>query len=473
RPNELINIIRHLRNGKSPGFDDITNNVIKCFSKKNIIFLCKIFNACFKIGYFPNQWKTAKVKPLLKPNKNSSNPLSYRPISLLPALSKLFEKIIHSRLNKYIKNKIINEQFGFRKNHSTVHQITRITEHISMNFNKRRHVALFTLDQEKSFDVVWHNGLLFKLIKLGIPEPLIDILSSYLKNRKFSVVVNDAISNSRDILAGVPQGSVLGPILFNIYINDIPIAPHCKLALYADDTVCFTSGKNPDVTTKRLQVAFYKISHYFNKWKIKINNDKTDAIFFSVRKRRPVLNLKDNEGNSIEWKKQIKYLGVILDSRLRWAPHIAEVRKKALAAMAALYPIFNRRSHLSRQNRIILYRALITPILLYAVPTWGNASPSNIKKLQTVQNKALKIIYNTPLLTNLKKLHIEHSIPTILDNIIKFTEKFYDKIDCDHDNSEIANLGNYNLNSLPFKYVHKLPKHILLDNPSNKSSSTH
>ena len=181
-----------MKSYKAPGLDNITGAIIKIFSHKAIVMITKIINGILLTNYFPCKWKIAKVTPILKSDKNMTIPSGYRPISLLPYLSKLTEKIIKNRLNNHIyANKLIaNDQFGFRTNHSTVDQLARLVNEITSNFNNRKHTGSVFLDLEKAFDNVWHKGLIYKLIKLNFPPYLILLIESYLKDRKMVVEIN-------------------------------------------------------------------------------------------------------------------------------------------------------------------------------------------------------------------------------------------------------------------------------------------
>lgn len=461
-PFEIYNIAKSLKNNKAPGIDRLDNILIKNFPFKCFHFLTNIFNFCLSIGYFPGIWKVAKIIPIKKPGKADSIPLNYRPISLLPSLSKLFEKIILSRLKECLNSKIIDEQFGFREGHSTTHQLNRLTEHISANFNRKKSTGFLMLDVEKAFDTVWHEGLVYKLDKYKTPHYLIQIIRSYLQDRSYVVSLNNDNSTPRKIPAGVPQGSILGPYLYIIYTNDIPILKNTSLSIYADDTAVLTSSYGLKPIATKLQKSLHNLNKHLKKWKIKINDDKTEAIIFTMRRQPLPPPLKTEQGKNIEWKTSVRYLGLHLDSKLKYTKHIKEVRSKGLAAISALRPIFNRKSALTIKNKILLYKQLIRPILTYACPVWSNTCKNNFNKLQVIQNKAVKIIYNTPYYTNLKKLHTRYSIPTIKNHIITNTINYYKNISREHNNKLIAKIGNYDKVTLNFKYKHKMPKHIML-----------
>jgi len=279
---EVIKIIRKLKTRKSPGPDGTENIVLKHLPNEAIIVLLNIINAIFKLSYFPQCWKLAKVINIPKPNKDQKMPQNYRPISLLNSLGKVTEKVILNKLQTImIENSLlINEQFGFRGKHSTTHQLVRVTQYVTDNFNKNRSTGAVFLDIEKAFDRVWHTGLIHKLIEYKIPDSLILLLNSYLSNRTFFVQVEDKKSTSRPIKAGVPQGSILGPYLFSIFMNDIPKHQDTNIALYADDTVVYASSTKPRQSIIYVQRHMELLQDWFTKWKIKVNVTKCESIVF-------------------------------------------------------------------------------------------------------------------------------------------------------------------------------------------------
>ena len=240
--------ISSLKRRTAPGEDGITHVLIHHFSTAAINHLAFLFNSTLTLGHFPRSWKQAKVIAILKPRKPPPNPESYRPISLLSALSKLLERVITQRLDAHTRriHLIPKEQFGFRKRHSTVAQLARITDYITHGYNLKKHTGMVILDLEKAYDTIWTRGLLRKLINYNFPAYLIAFLQSYLTGRTFTVVVDGAFSSYRTQRAALPQGAVLSPILFTLYISDIPRIPHIQLALYvyADDTALLARGYN-------------------------------------------------------------------------------------------------------------------------------------------------------------------------------------------------------------------------------------
>ena len=429
-PKEVNREIRRLKNKKSPGDDGIPNKVLKQFPKRAIIMVTKIYNACLKFSYYPDTWKVAKVIPIPKPNKNLSLASSYRPISLLSSLSKILERIILQRISRYVdENNIIPfEQFGFRAKHSTSHQLLRVVKHVRKQFDHKRSTGMLFLDIEKAFDSLWHNGLLHKLLIDGFQLTLIKLIQSFLKDRKFFVCLQDGRSELFNIPAGAPQGSCLSPALYNIFISDLTIPSDCELAQFADDTGILTSHTNPNVISNRLRISTEAIISYFRKWKIKINTSKTEAIFFTRRRAKRFLPPRKFKFGSteIEWSKKLKYLGLILDRKLLFGSHIEYTNERAQKYISILYSLISRRSKLNIRNKLLIYKSIIRPILLYACPVWGDCANVHLKKLQVTQNKCLKMIFLLPWHFSTSRLHEIAHTDTISQCISTQSSKFLD-----------------------------------------------
>ncbi|GFX57381.1 probable RNA-directed DNA polymerase from transposon BS [Trichonephila clavipes] len=223
-PVEISDYVRTLKNNKAPGSDNVTNKMIKNFPIKVLLILTYLINKILLLHHFPNNWKTAIVFPIHKEGKDKYLPDSYRPISLLSTLSKIAEHVILNRIHDHIyKSNFLNpNQYGFTKTLSTYHPLLRLTERISAGFQNGYTTGAVFLDIQKAFDRVWVDGLIFKLITNNFPPALIHILYSYLTDRRYRVRVNDTLSDTHHVNIGVTQGSLLGPVLFNIYVNDIP-----------------------------------------------------------------------------------------------------------------------------------------------------------------------------------------------------------------------------------------------------------
>lgn len=414
-------IISKVRPSKSPGLDKISNKILKQLPPQAIELLNNIFNQCLKRGYFPNLYKKAKVIPIPKPNKDKYLPSSYRPISLLSNIGKLFEKIIHIRLSELLEqnNLISPQQFGFRSQHSTVHQILRVFKAIKQNKSDRKSTGMILLDIEKAFDTVWHDGLIYKLLKHDVPLYICKILKSFLTDRSFVVQVGQALSNEKHIPAGVPQGSILSPLLYSFYTSDYKPLKCSEVCYYADDTAFLIKGKQTPLIIKNMNRQLKNAEKYFLKWKIKTNAAKTQCILFPYSKSpklTPRTPLPTSNGD-VPFSKEITYLGVTIDNKLLFHKHIERACIKTTKCMRSLYPLICKRSKLSLHNKNIIFKTIIRPIMIYGFTVWRKAAKTNIKKLQIIQNKALKIIHNLPWRYSTKDLHELYHYPMINDYI--------------------------------------------------------
>lgn len=421
-------IIGKLQPYKSAGPDGILNLLLKKLPPLAIKILTNIFNACITIGHWPTSYKHAKIIPILKDGKPPTEPSSYRPISLLNTIGKILEKITHQLLLSVVNEKglLPNEQFGFREQHSTVHQVKRILNHIKQKKADRKSTGMILLDIEKAFDTVWHDGLIFKLHKMKIPRHILRLINSFIRLRSFSVHINDSYSVPIRIPAGVPQGTCLSPLLFTLYISDLPRSKNTHIALFADDTGIYSSSNQSNVIVKRLNIALKNISDYFQKWKIKANVNKTQAIIFpfdNKRKRQPTLNFECN-GTTIDRSKSVKYLGVTLDSKLNFGEHITKSHAKASRCFGAVYTLLAPKSNLSIENKRLIYTAVIRPIISYASPIWNCSAQTHLMKLYSLQNKILKIIHKLPRRTPTVNLQINTGIAHLAAHLNQVNEKF-------------------------------------------------
>lgn len=294
--------------------------------------------------------------------------------------------------------------------------------------------AMAILDVEKAFDNVWHAGLIFKLYRFNFPIYLIKIILSYLSHRKFKVSIKNFESLLFYISAGVPQGSLIGPILYSVYTSDLPPLPDgCFLSLFADDTAILCKGRATITAKNKLQQCLDLLSDYSIKWKIKINASKTNAILFpyknSYRLLPPTHCKVTMSGSDIDWSNEVVYLGLTLDKKLLFRSHIDKLITKAQLLTKCLYSLVSRRSKTSIKNKLLIYKQVFIPMLLYASPVWSHCAPTHKKKLQTLQNKTLKMILNLPFYTSTREVHNLANIVDIETNIQERNTKF--RLKCD------------------------------------------
>jgi Reverse transcriptase (RNA-dependent DNA polymerase)/Endonuclease-reverse transcriptase len=439
RPSELRVYIKSLRTKKSPGHDKITNRVIKNFSTKTIILFTRIINAIMLRGYFPQAWKMAVVIPVPKPGKPPDRPSNLRPISLLSSLSKITEKVILSRINSHITDLDLlpNEQFGFRQSHSTTHALLRITRHIGSRLKQKESTTMVVLDIEKAFDTVWFNGLIYKLIKYDFPPYIVLLIASYLYNRGFKVLVEETFSTIKQISAGVPQGSILGPILFILFISDIPEHPKTDFSVFADDTAIYSSSLSIPQNMRYLQQHLDKLNIYYDKWKIKINPNKTESITFTNRRKIDTgsLTLKYDD-TPIKTVDCIRYLGIYFQKNLKFNNHVFKTAQKAGMAMRKLFTFIKYNSYLKSENKLTIYKLFIRPLLTHNIQVWNTISKTSLNKLQVIQNKNLRMAYNLQpdpfthkhIMSNNDLHKYKKSIPTIKQFAKSLSIKTFEKM---------------------------------------------
>lgn len=431
---QICSAVKFTKNMKAPGFDGIFNLILKKLSNKVYLLLCNIFNRCLDLSYFPATWKLAKIIPILKPGKDPTLPSSYRPISLLSAVSKLFERVILYRLENYIsENNILPPvQFGFRRGHSTSHQLLRLINNIRANKAVSKSTAAAFLDIEKAFDNVWHGGLIYKLCNYNTPTYLTKIICSYLNQRQFRVSLSGVDSDIFPIPAGVPQGSLLGPILYNIYTSDLPQLPvGGQFFVFADDTSITVKGRKVCELRSRLQRCLDAFDEYAAKWKIKLNASKTQAIIFRHRPTPRLIPPPECKlkvcGSPVDWSSLIVYLGLSVDANLTFRQHVEKLIVRCAVLVGCLYPLICRKSRLSRTNKLAVFSQIISPVVYYASPVWGSCAKTYRKKIQVTLNRTLRMILNLPYGTRTTTLHQLANVQIVEDKLVLLKSKFREK----------------------------------------------
>ena len=391
---EINKLIDNLDAKKAPGSDGIPCYLIKLTKCIIAPVLCNLFNVCMNVSIFPDIFKIAEVKSLFKGGDKRVKG-NYRPISLLPLFSKLFEKVIAKRMRSYFdSNEILtNNQFGFRKSYSTELATINLKDKLLENLDKKDITCAIFLDLAKAFDSVNHEILLRKLEKYGVRGIPLKLLESYLSNRRQYVKINDKSSDLVCIDIGIPQGSILGPLLFLIYINDLPNASKFFIKLFADDTFLSLSDKNFNNLQKKTNSEIRKIYNWLTANKLTLNIGKSK--FMIISKRKGVnrnFRLKIN-GLALERCSSYKYLGLYIDENLTWKNHIKHVCQK----VSKICGIISKLRHCVNIHLLkTVYYALGYSYLRYCNIVWGNASKHILKPLITLQNRILRIMTFAP-----------------------------------------------------------------------------
>ena len=400
---------------KAYGPDGISPIFLKEGGTGIVKSLTLLFNSCLQQQIMPSTWKQANVLPLFK--KGSRSDLNnYRPISLLSCVSKLFEKIIHKYLyNFLLDNSLIScFQSGFLPGKSTTTQLIEIYHKMCKSLDDNKEVRVVFLDITKAFDKVYHRGLLHKLRECGIKGRLLGFFQDYLRGRQQRVSIGGSFSSWGILRAGVPQGSVLGPLLFLIYINDITsVIEHSNIRMFADDTCLFLEIEDRAECARKIDSDLTRISNWAQQWAIQFSASKTKSLIISNKKDfhcNPTVYLN---GIPIEEVKSYKYLGIHLTSNLRWNLHIDNTCLKAQKLVNMIRPL---KFLLDRRSLEMIYKSFVLPVIEYGSVVWGGSYDSDLRKLDSLQIDALRIITGATARSSITALYKE-------TNFIPISEK--------------------------------------------------
>lgn len=290
---------------------------------------------------------------------------------------------------------------------------------------EKQYCTAFFMDIEKAFDKVWHEGLLHTLTT-HFPSQIYNLLASYLKDRTFTVKIKGTYSEIKVIKAGVPQGSVLGPILYTLYTADIPVTDITKLLTFADDTAVLAIHSDLKVAVRMLQEHITRIEKWLREKKIKANAGKYNHITFTLcKKQAPHVKLNNM---LIPQTKKVKYLGLHLDSRLTWKHHIQAIINNIRIKRRQMCWLTSRKSKLSTENKLKVYKTIIKPIWTYGIPLWGIAAKSHIIKLETIQSQILRTIVNAPWYFRNDDIRKDLKISTVKEEITQYVKKYREKV---------------------------------------------
>ena len=409
---ELIQLIESLETHKAAGEDGFPIFLVKENKDLFTAPLLYIFNLSLTTGVIPDKMKIAKVIPIFKKG-DKTNLNNYRPISLLSVFNKMLEKIVYVRLQSFLKkNKVLYDyQFGFRTNYSTSLALMEIVDNCYNNIDQQNIVLGLFLDFEKAFDTVFHPILLDKLYHYGIRGIMYRWLKNYLLNRKQYTYVNGVNSDMLGIEYGVPQGSILGPLLFLVYINDMHNALENEFPrLFADDTNLFLIAPTLDLLQTKVNSVTTSLESWLLSNKLSLNTSKTTFMVIKTKRIKQLepLNISVKIfGRTIEQVSSSKYLGVFIDNELSWRPHIDFTYNKLLKFCGIFYKM---RELIPAECARCLYFSFINSVLLYGVEVYGNSCLSNLNKLIILNNKLLRILLNKPVRTPTAELYYSYNI---------------------------------------------------------------
>ena len=460
---EVLKLLSTLKTSKATGHDKISPKLLKDSADIITKSLTQIFNKSILVGKFPDDLKIAIISPIYK----TGNKTNYRPISVLSVVAKIFEAIISHQLSNYleINGVIVNEQFGFRKKHSTQTALLNVTNKWYLNMDKGYLNGVIFLDLKKAFDCVNHSILLKKLQCYGINGVAYTWFKSYLTDRMQTCKIGQNKSQQHKIRCGVPQGSNLGPLLFLLYINDLPnCLSYTSANMFADDTNITTKGLNVEEIQTRLNYDLEHIHQWLLANKLTLNKDKTEYMIIGSRQRLsnieidPTIELGESK---IKRVKHSKTLGIIIDDQLLWKKQVETTVSKVSKGIGMLRRI---KSCVPKRTLIKVYNAIILPHFDYCSLVWSNCSEYLLDKLQKRQNRAARIITGRPYDIPTKEIFRELNWQSLPDRWEKNKLMFMHKVKSNdlpasmNNLFQIANNTNYDLRSNGNDFLLQKPK---------------
>ena len=400
----------------SAGPDEIHYQFLKHLPHPSLQLLLNIFNKIYSTNNFPDSWREATIIPIPKPGKDHTDPANYRPIALTSCICKTMERMVNDRLVWYLeRNNILSPcQNGFRQHRSTIDQLVRLETYIREGFIKKQHVVAVFFDLEKAYDTTWKGGIMHDLHAVGLRGNLPLFIQQFLMNRTFKVLVGNTFSSSHVQEQGVPQGSILSPILFNLKLNNVVKNLPCTVekSLYVDDLAIYFRGRTMSVVERQLQNAIDKIEHFADENGFCFSVQKTNCVHFCRRQLHPDPFLKIY-GSDILVKSEVKFLGLIFDKKLTFIPHIEYLRTKCQKAMNLLRVVSSSAWGADRTTLLMLYKSLVLSKLDYGCVVYGSARSSYLHRLDPIQNKALRLCLGAFQTSPIVSLEVESGIPSL------------------------------------------------------------
>jgi ribonuclease HI/exonuclease III len=436
---ELNRAIKKIKRKKSAGPDEITNEMLKELPKEGKDRLLNLVNESWRTQKVPSKWRTAHIIPLKKKGKPAGKPDSYRPVALTSCLAKLMERMVAARLVHWLENnnKLSRFQAGFRKNRSTVENVIRFCQTIFDGFEKRPHHRSMTtlLDFSKAYDRVWKDGLTVKLEKMGTPTCWIKWIMAFLADRRARTRWNNVLSRSMILSEGLPQGSVLSPILWLVYMNDIdecfediPVSPVVDRCYYADDTAVLVTGKDINECQTALQTILDKIGQWAHEWKVELSPGKCVTTVYSLDNKDnfnkfdpldpsgripPTMFINDK---MLPYEAYPTLLGIKMDGQLTFGKHVEKVKKKMASKRYVMNALAGKSFGADEQILRTIYTACIRSVADYGSAVWAtHTAPSNMEKVEAEQNMAARCITGMLRSTRTEVLRAESGLNSLHD----------------------------------------------------------
>ena len=409
---EVLKVINSLKPKTSNGIDGISNKLLKLSKFKILKPITKLFNKSLNEGSFPTHFKTAKVIPIYKKGDNELM-TNYRPIALLPTLSKIWEKLLNVQLQEKLDEYevIINDQYGFRKNHNTINAVQKLVFEVNKQKRNKKIVCAVFIDVSKAFDSCSHEIIVNKLKNIGLNGMSLQLLKDYLVGRNQVVKIGEMLSEPTIIEHGVGQGTILGPLLFKLYLADMSRSSQLKVIHFADDTTFICHADNKEQLVELVNRELGKITEWFTANYLVLHPDKSRVMVFGNDDNIDITmnntNIKKCGSNHEE--KFFNMLGIRIDQKLSWASHINLIENKL---SKGLYLLWRFKKSLDTKTKLLIYHAFIRSHLLYGISLWGNVNDNAIRRLNTCHKKTIRgltngLIHTEPILKKFNLLSLQ------------------------------------------------------------------
>ena len=427
---QLLNCVKQLKNKTSYGSDAISNNLLKEIIPYICIHLRKLINLSFETGYVPPQITLAKVVPVFKSGERSHF-TNYRPISIISSIGKLIERLFYNQMEGFLESSatLHIHQYGFRPHHSVIHPLMHLTSKVYNSINNNNHNLSILIDLKKAFDTVDHHILKSKFFHLGFRGISLLWLSNYLMRQQYSTV-NGVDSDILTVLFGIPQGTVLGPLMFLLFINDLPNATELFTLLFADDTTFMLEGRDLQELFSKANLELSKASEWFRSNNLTLNATKTKYLLFSKTPQLQVPELLldnnpvDRVSNSSK-EKSVRFLGLWLDENMSFIHHISRLKS---CLNLGLHRLRTSRYHSTLKIRLQIYYSLFESYLRFGITIYASAPTALLESITILQKAAIRLVANSHYLAHtdpiFKRLKVIKFIHLIDQERVKIVHKY-------------------------------------------------